>query len=245
MKLPGDWIIPDWPAPSHVRSFITSRNGGVSRGAYTSFNLGLGTGDDRAAVLENRARLLRYLPQAPRWLQQQHGTAVVDADRMEQPLPADASIARNPGTVCTIVVADCVPVLFSDRAGSVVAAAHAGWRGLAGGVLERTVERLGSTPDMLLAYLGPGIGPGAFEVGGEVRDAFVMRHEEAGEAFTPVAPGKWRADLYRLARIALARAGVTAVYGGGLCTVSDPSRFFSYRRDRVTGRMAAFIWREP
>lgn len=244
MKFPGDWIVPDWPAPPHVRAFITSRNGGVSRGPYTSFNLGLSTGDDPEAVRENRARLMRHLPQAPAWLQQQHSTAVVEADGMERPLLADASIARQPGTVCAIMVADCVPVLFTDHAGSVVAAAHAGWRGLAGGVLEKTVEQMGVAPQTLLAYLGPGIGATAFEVGPEVRDAFVMKDEHAVEAFSPFSPGKWLADLYRLARLTLARAGVTAVYGGRLCTVSDPSRFFSYRRDQITGRMAALIWRE-
>lgn len=244
MNIPEDWIVPHWPAPAHVRAVITSRNGGVSRGPYASFNLGLRTGDDPEAVSENRARLMRLLPQSPRWLEQQHGTEVVEADGMEAPLPADASVARQAGTVCAIMVADCVPVLFTDRAGTVVAAAHAGWRGLAGGVIENTVRRMRVEPGQLLAFLGPGIGATAFEVGGEVRDAFVTRDAFTAEAFSALPGGKWLADLYRLARRALARAGVVAVYGGGLCTVSDRARFYSYRRDRLTGRMAALIWRE-
>ena len=244
MNLPADWIIPEWPAPAHVKAFITTRNGGVSRGSYASFNIGLHTGDDPEAVKTNRAQLRRYLPQEPKWLDQQHGTQVVEAESIERPLPADASVARQPCTVCAIMVADCVPVLFTDRAGTLVAASHAGWRGLAGGVLEKTVQRTRAAPEELLAYLGPGIGPTAFEVGDEVREAFVARDAITAGAFMPLRAGKWRADLHRLARRALARAGVTAVYGGELCTVSDPMRFYSYRRDRITGRMAALIWRE-
>lgn len=245
MKAPSDWIVPDWPAPGHVRALITSRNGGVSRGPYASFNLGLNTGDDREAVMANRASLRKLLPQAPRWLAQQHGTAVVEADDADSPAAADASIARQPGTVCAIMIADCVPVLFTDRSGTLVAAAHAGWRGLAGGVLEKTVQRMGASSAEILAYLGPGIGPGAFEVGADVREAFVSQDAGALDAFVAISPDKWLADLYRLARRALARAGVDAVYGGEFCTASDVHRFFSYRRDRITGRMAALIWRVP
>jgi len=244
MNLPPDWIIPDWPAPPSVKAIITTRNGGVSRGPYASLNLGLRTGDEPGAVQANRAQLMRYLPQAPKWLSQQHGTEVVEADETEASFPADASIARKPGTVCAIMVADCIPVLLTDRAGTLVAAAHAGWRGVAGGVLEKTIQRMSIAPADVLAYLGPGIGPGAFEVGDEVRAAFLARDGATADAFSRLITGKWLADLFKLARVALARAGVSAIYGGGLCTVSDPRRFYSYRRDRVTGRMAALIWRE-
>lgn len=245
MKAPFDWIVPDWPAPAHVRALITSRNGGVSRGPYASFNLGLNTGDDREAVMANRASLRKLLPQAPRWLAQQHGTAVVEADDVDSPPAADASIARQPGTVCAIMVADCIPVLFTDRSGTLVAAAHAGWRGMAGGVLEKTVQRMGVSPAEILAYLGPGIGPRAFEVGADVREVFVSQDAGALDAFVAISPDKWLADLYRLARRALAQSGVDAVYGGEFCTASEAHRFFSYRRDRITGRMAALIWRLP
>lgn len=244
MSIPSDWIVPDWPAPANVKALITTRRGGVSRGPFAGFNLGLRTGDDPQAVIANRAYLRRLLPQEPKWLAQEHGTAVVDADGIEHPPRADASIARRPGTVCVIMVADCVPVLFTDRTGTLVAAAHAGWRGLAGGVLENTVRGTGVSPGDLLAYLGPGIGPQAFEVGADVRDAFLARSALAAAAFAPCGPGKWLADIHALARQALARAGVARVHGGGLCTVSDALRFFSYRRDRITGRMAALIWRE-
>jgi YfiH family protein len=245
MKAIADWIVPDWPAPARVKALITTRNGGVSRGPYASFNLGLHTGDDSAAVHANRAALRSVLPQMPRWLAQQHGTNVVEADDIASPPAADASIARQPGTVCAILVADCIPVLFTDRAGSMVAAAHAGWRGLAGGVIEKTVQHTGASPADILAYLGPGIGPRAFEVGPDVRTVFVDRDPAAAHAFAPLGQSKWLADLYALARSALVRAGVTAIHGGGFCTVSDPQRFYSYRRDRVTGRMAAVIWRLP
>ncbi|MGQ0749285.1 MAG: peptidoglycan editing factor PgeF [Betaproteobacteria bacterium] len=245
MNAPADWIVPDWPAPARVKALITTRNGGVSRGPYASLNLGLHTGDDSAAVHANRAALLSVLPQTPRWLAQQHGSTVVEADDIASSPAADAGIARQPGTVCAILVADCIPVLFTDRAGTMVAAAHAGWRGLAGGVIEQTVQRTGASPAEILAYLGPGIGPRAFEVGADVRSAFVDRDPVAASAFAPLGQNKWLADLYALARSALARAGVNAIYGGGFCTVSDPQRFYSYRRDRVTGRMAALIWRLP
>jgi YfiH family protein len=243
MKVPAEWIVPDWPAPASVKALVTTRLGGVSRGPYASLNLGSRTGDDSNAVCENRARLERVLPQAPRWLDQQHGNMVVEADALEAPVAADASIARHTDTVCAILVADCVPVLLTDRAATCVAAAHAGWRGLASGVLENTLEGMAVAPEDVLAYLGPGIGRDAFEVGSDVRDAFVMRDAGAQDAFRPLREGKWLADLFQLARRALTRAGVAAVYGGGQCTVSDPARFYSYRRDRTTGRMAALIWR--
>lgn len=244
MSFHPDWIVPDWPTPANVKALITTRRGGVSRGPFAGFNLGSRTGDDPEAVITNRAYLRRLLPQEPKWLVQEHGVTVVEADAIEGAPRADASVARRPGTVCAITVADCVPVLFTDRRGTLVAAAHAGWRGLAGGVLENTVSSTGAPPGELLAYLGPGIGPQAFEVGADVRDAFLARSALAATAFAPCRPGKWLADIHALARQALARAGVMHVHGGGLCTVSDALRFFSYRRDRITGRMAALIWRE-
>lgn len=244
MKAPHpDWIVPDWPAPANVRALITTRAGGVSRGAYSSLNLGLRTGDDPNSVAANRERLRAALPQEPKWLRQVHGARAVEADTLEDVPEADAAIARRPGTVCAVMVADCVPVLLADRAGTTVAIAHAGWRGLAGGVVEQAIERMAVPPGELLAYLGPGIGPRAFEVGPDVRDAFLSGNAQAEAAFTPHATGKWLADLYLLARQRLARAGVAQVSGGTLCTYTDPLRFFSYRRDRTTGRMAALIWR--
>jgi len=239
-----DWIVPDWPAPPNVRALITTRAGGASRGAYASFNLGLRCGDEEAAVSENRARLHGTLPQAPKWLAQVHGATVVEADGLDHVPAADASVARAPGTVCAVMIADCLPVLLCDAAGTTVSVAHAGWRGLAAGVIENTVAAMGVAPDELVAYLGPGIGPRAFEVGADVRDAFVVRDDAAAGAFAPVHAGKWLADLFSLARRALARAGVDRVHGGGLCTYTDAARFFSYRRDGTTGRMAALIWRD-
>lgn len=244
MSYPQDWIVPDWPAPANVKALITTRNGGVSQGPFTSFNLGLRTRDDPAAVVANRAYLRRLLPQEPKWLAQVHGATVIEADGIESPPEADASVARRPGTVCAVMIADCVPVLFTDRRGTLVAAAHVGWRGLVSGVLENTVRTMNVASAELLAYMGPGIGPNAFEVGPDVRDAFLARDAGAATAFVPCRPGKWLADLYALAHQALGRAGVTQVYGGGFCTVSDDRRFFSYRRDQATGRMAALIWRE-
>lgn len=244
MNCHPDWIVPDWPAPSCVKALITTRNGGASSGAYRSFNLGQRVGDDAASVASNRALLCQFLPQEPKWLTQVHGATVVEADSIDSAPEADASIARRAGTVCAITIADCLPVLIADRAGTLVAAAHGGWRGIARGVIEQTVRRTHAAPADLLAYLGPAIGPQAFEVGADVRDAFLERDRETAAAFVPLRPGKWLADIYALARHALARAGVTRVYGGGFCTVSDAERFYSYRRDRTTGRMAALIWRE-
>ena len=242
-----DWIVPDWPAPANVKAFITTRSGGVSVGPHASFNLGLRAGEAPQTVALNRALLQQHLPQTPKWLRQVHGTRVVDADVIDDSPDADASVARNRGTVCAIMIADCLPVLFTNRAGTHVASAHAGWRGLSGGVIANTVQALrdaGDDPADLLAYIGPGIGPSAFEVGQDVYDAFTLADAPAAAAFAPHAPGKWLADIFTLARRALARAGVTQIHGGGLCTYSDSQRFYSYRRDKITGRMAAFIWRQ-
>jgi YfiH family protein len=241
-----DWIVPDWPAPSNVRAVITTRAGGVSSGAYASFNLGFSSGDDAAAVRENRERLRAALPAEPRWLKQVHGARVVEAESVSAAPEADASTAREAGTVCAIMVADCLPVLLTDGDGSVVAAAHAGWRGLAGGVIDNTVAAMlarGADARRLVAYIGPGIGPTAFEVGDDVYEAFTSRHAGAAAAFIRHTEGKWLADLPRLARRALERCGVSSIHGGELCTYTDAARFYSYRRDRTTGRMGAFVWR--
>jgi purine-nucleoside/S-methyl-5'-thioadenosine phosphorylase / adenosine deaminase len=238
-----DAIRPDWPAPAGA--LVTTRDGGASRGAYASLNLGLRSGDDETAVRDNRRRIETLLPARPVWLRQVHGTRVADADaaRAGSAEPeADAAVARRPGTVCAVLVADCMPVLLADEAASVVGIAHAGWRGLCAGVLEATLEAMRAEPGAVLAWLGPAIGPRVYEVGDEVREAFVARDPAASDAFRPARRGHWLLDLYAVARQRLAARGVTRVYGGGLCTYSDPKRFFSYRRDGATGRMAALIW---
>jgi YfiH family protein len=237
-------ILPDWPAPPGVRSLMTTREGGVSGPPWTSLNLGDHVGDDPAHVAANRARLRRKLPAEPGWLRQIHSKRVVELGR-DGNREADAAFTRQAGTVCAVLTADCLPVLYCDRAGSVVAAAHAGWRGLADGILEATVAAMQVPPGEILAWMGAAIGPQAFEVGDEVREAFVSQHPEAAAAFLPhpsSAPGKWLADIYRLARIRLGRVGVDAVYGGERCTFGDAESFYSYRRDGVTGRMASLIW---
>jgi YfiH family protein len=244
MTAPPDWIIPDWPAPPGVRALITTRSGGVSRGPYASCNLGLRTSDAPAAVAENRRRLRALLPQEPKWLTQIHGTVAVNADELTGMPRADASFAFRPGTVCAVLTADCMPLLLCDRDGMAVAIAHAGWRGLCGGVIEETIARMGVAANRLLAYMGPAIGPAVFEVGDDVRDAFIARDTAAAAAFVPHRPGKWLADLYQLARQRLHRSGITQIHGGGFCTYSDSGRFFSYRRERDSGRMASLVWRD-
>ncbi|HMM46654.1 MAG TPA: peptidoglycan editing factor PgeF [Thiobacillaceae bacterium] len=220
---------------------MTTRAGGVSRAPWASFNLGDHVGDDPAHVAANRARLRQLLPGEPAWLTQVHGDRVVEFGRGAN-LEADAAFSREKGQVCVVLTADCLPVLFCDRAGSVIAAAHAGWRGLAHGVLEATVAAMRVEPGEILAWMGAAIGPNAFEVGDEVREAFVGRHDEAAACFLPRASNKWLADIYQLARIRLAHAGVGAVHGGGRCTFDEPETFYSYRRDGITGRMASLIW---
>ena len=243
MKL-EDCILPDWPAPANVRALITTRAGGVSVGAYASMNPADHVGDDPAAVQKNRELLRSLLPNAPHWLKQVHGSGVHLADAAPSAIPeADASVSKTPCEVCVVLTADCLPVLLCDEAGSVVGVAHAGWRGLCHGVIERTVEAMGVPGARLLAYLGPAIGPQAFEVGDEVRAAFMAVDPIAAEAFQPGAqPGKWLADIYRLARQRLGKLGVSRVYGGQDCTFLDGQRFFSFRRDQATGRMASLIW---
>ena len=238
------WLVPDWPAPATVRACVTTRAGGVRHPPFEQFNLGDHVGDDPARVAENRLRLQRALGCRPVWLNQVHGVAVVEADPAVV-READASWSATPGVACTILTADCLPVLFCNRAGTRVAAAHAGWRGLAAGMLEATLEALDCAPEEVLVWLGPAIGPDAFEIGPEVREAFLDGFPNADVAFRPSGnPGKSLADLYQLARIRLAARGVSAVHGGGLCTWSDP-RFYSYRRAARTGRFASLIWLAP
>jgi hypothetical protein len=239
----SDWLIPDWPAPAQVKACVTTRAGGVSLAPFDSLNLGDHVEDSPEAVLENRRRLTEAFHIQPAWLRQVHGVSVVEADP-ERIAEADGSWTSTPGIACTSMTADCLPALFCNRAGTRVAAAHAGWRGLAAGVLEAAVESLETEPADILVWLGPAIGPQAFEVGPEVREAFVQQLPSTAQAFVPSRnPGKFMADIYQLARLRLAARGITAVYGGGFCTVSDP-RFFSYRRSPLTGRFASLIWLE-
>ena len=232
-------ITPNWPAPSKVKAFTTTRQGGYSQAPYDSLNLGDHVDDDPKAVAANRAKLRKLLPTEPVWLKQVHSTKIVTANTS---CTADAAMTTELNKVCVILTADCLPVLFCDRAGTSVAAVHAGWRGLAGGILEATLQRFNQKPENLLVWLGPAIGPQAFEVGAEVRQAFTDYLPQAIEAFKPSRTGHWLADLYLLARQRLAHHGVTQVFGGEFCTYSDAQRFYSYRRDKITGRMASLIW---
>ncbi len=237
------WIVPEWPAGPRVRAIITTRVGGVSRGPYATLNLGLTVGDDAGCVARNRAVVRGFLPAEPVWLKQMHGATVLDAGVAASGSEADAAITRAPRTVCAVLTADCLPVLVCDRAGSVAGVVHAGWRGLAAGILQAAVRKMGVPPQEVLAYLGPGIGPHAYEVGEELRQTFVEKDAKTSAAFAPRANGKFLADLYQIARRQLAETGVGQVYGGGFCTASE-GRFFSFRRDGITGRMASLIWLE-
>ncbi len=235
-------IIPDWPAPPNVGALQTTRRGGVSQGPYASLNLGDHVGDHPEHVTVNRQLLQACMAGEPLWLRQVHGITVLDAEEASCDTEADAAVARAPGRVCVVMTADCLPVLLCDRGGTVVAAAHAGWRSLAAGILERTVARMRCPADELMAWLGPAIGPRSFEVGEDGRVAFLRSDAGAGEAFVPAGPNKCLANLTLLAKRRLSRAGVQSVYGGGWCTFEDATRFFSFRRDGVTGRMGSFIW---
>jgi YfiH family protein len=240
----------DWPAPPGVHALTTLRGpAGVSRAPFDSFSFGLRNGDDAEAVAANRELLERglELPSAPRWLRQVHGTRVVRMapDDSDVEPEADAAVSAGAGVVLAILTADCLPVVFAADDGSEIGAAHAGWRGLAAGVLEATVAALQAPPARLQAWLGPAAGPEAYEVGGEVREAFLAHDARAAAAFAATRPGHWRVDLYALARQRLAAAGVNRVHGGGSCTIGDAKRFFSHRRDARTGRMATLVWRAP
>ena len=243
------WFEAEWPAPPGVRVLSTWRgmmgDPGASKAPYARFNLGDHVGDVPSAVAENRLYLRSKagLPCEPSWLAQVHGVAVAQLDDPGVSGPADAAIARRPGTVCAILTADCLPVVFSTDSGEAVAAAHAGWRGLAAGVLRETVQAFGTPPERLLAWLGPAIGPAHFEVGSEVLEAFMAIDPGAGDAFHANTRGRFMADLESLARRQLVKLGVTRIYGGGECTYRRADRYFSHRRDGVTGRQATLIWR--
>jgi YfiH family protein len=238
----SDWIGPDWPAPARVRALSTTRLGGVSLASYARLNLGDHVGDAPAAVADNRARLRAHLPAEPLWMRQVHGRVCVDAARERPGVEADAAFSRTSGVVCAVLTADCLPVLLCDTAGTVVAAAHAGWRGLAGGVIEATVAAMAVPGERLMAWLGPAIGPQSFEVGDEVRAVFLAQAAKAASAFVPRPDGKWLCDLYMLAAQRLTALGVCRITGAEFCTVREPERFFSYRRDGASGRMASLIW---
>ena len=254
---PLDWLVPDWTVDRRVRAFVTTRAGGASSGAYATLDLGGGAAQgDPQAIAENRRRVGAHLPAPPRWLRQVHGNGVLHVDAPPahdashafdaDALPvADAAVTRVPGVPLAVRIADCLPVFLAARDGSVIGVAHAGWRGVAGGVLERTVAAMPCGPADVAAWIGPGIGPDAFEVGDDVRDAFTQGDGGAATHFRPQRAGKWLADLPALARRRLVAAGVTDVRGGNWCTVRDPARFFSYRRDGATGRMAAVIFIDP
>jgi YfiH family protein len=243
MQLSETFIIPEWPAPANVKAVQTTRLGGVSSAPYDSFNLGLHVGDDPVRVNRNRQSLSPYMPSEPVWMEQVHGIEVANADAAACRVVADASVARQRGSVCVVMTADCLPVLLCDEDGTVVGAAHAGWKGLVAGVIEATVKEMGVAPQKLLAWLGPAIGPHAFEVGEEVRAAFMAHDAQAAAAFVPLAAaGKYRADIVRLARQRLDALGISRVYGGTFCTYHQQDKFYSYRRDGVTGRMGTFIW---
>jgi YfiH family protein len=239
------WIRADWPAASGIVAGTTLRFGGVSKGSYSTLNLGAYTDDEAHAVSENRRRFrsLCELPSEPRWLKQVHGSKViVDPPSSEAP-QADAAITRQPGVVCAVLTADCLPVIFASADGAELAVAHAGWRGLAGDVLEATVRSMSTDPAELIAWLGPAISQSAFEVGAEVRERFLAHDPAAADCFAANERGRWQADLYGLARLRLGSAGVKQVSGGEYCTFSEPGRFFSYRRDGACGRMASFVFR--
>jgi polyphenol oxidase len=244
------WLNAEWGAPAPVRAACTLRAGGVSAAPFASLNLALHVGDEPAAVAENRRRVRAALalPGEPFWLEQVHGVAVADVDAAGgaagAPGPADGAVTFRAGTVLAILVADCMPVLFASDDGAVLAAAHAGWRGLAGGVLEATVRAMRVDPPRVHAWLGPAIGSAHFEVGAEVRAAFLAQDPRADAAFAANARGRWQCDLELLARQRLAALGVQRISGAGLCTYTQPQRCFSYRRDGRTGRMAALIWHQ-
>jgi YfiH family protein len=241
MAEPG-WIAATWPAPPRVHAGVTTRAGGESLAPYDSFNLATHVGDDPAAVAANRNHLRQFLalPAEPIWLNQVHGVQV--CTDVQAGAQADACVSRQAGQVCVVMTADCLPVLLCDRAGTVVAAAHAGWRGLAAGVIPETVKRMQVEPAQVMAWLGPAIGPRAFEVGDDVRSVFLELDAAYAPVFSAQTAGKWLMDIYAAACLQLAGLGISQVYGGEFCTYEDPQRFYSYRRDRATGRMASLIW---
>ena len=239
-----EFITPDWPAPAGIKALSTTRIGGVSQSPFDSLNLGDHVGDDPRAVEQNRQRLETelQLPSPLKWLQQVHGRDVANAETAHDNCQADAIISRRAGRVCAVLTADCLPLLLCDRQARCVAAVHAGWRGLANGIIEATLEQMALPSDQLLAWMGPAIGPTAFEVGDEVRQCFMDQDHQAASHFKPSKPGFWLADIYGLARQRLQAQGIGFIGGGDHCTVNEQQRFFSYRRDGTTGRMATLIW---
>lgn len=240
------FLYPDWPAPANVRALVTTRAGGASRGPYASFNLGDHVGDDPAAVARNRARLRQALEldADPRWLRQVHGTRVIEAAAARPGEAADGAWTGHRGVACAVLSADCLPVFLCDRAGTRVALLHAGWRGLAAGIIEAGLRAFAVPPEAVHIWLGPAIGADAYEVGDEVRQAFVDADAGAAGAFRAGTRGKWYMDMHALARRRLDAQGVRSIHGGGYCTASQPALFYSYRRDGATGRMASLIWLE-
>lgn len=245
MKLnKSNFIIPNWPAPPNVKALQTTRTGGFSHSPYDSLNFGDHVGDDPLAVASNRQLLNLYVPTEPVWLKQVHSTIVVDAAQTSCVPEADAAYSRHKNVVCAVMTADCLPVLICDKTGTTVSAVHAGWRGLLDGVIERTIKALEIAPQNLLVWLGPSIGPTAFEVGRDVYDSFVSQDAKSAEAFNAHLQDKWLANIYQLACLRLQNLGVTKIYGGDYCTYTDQEQFFSFRRDGNTGRMATIIWFE-
>lgn len=246
--MPARFVVPHWPAPKQVKALTTCRDGGVSIGAYSSFNLARHVDDDASAVTRNRVELVAELalPADPVWLDQVHGVDVLELDQSNKQTihQADASLSRTQGQVCAVLTADCLPVLLCKQDGSAVAAVHAGWRGLLSGVIEKTIAALGDT-EQILAWLGPAIGPGRFEVGAEVKEAFVKKNTVMQQAFRQTDETHHLADLYAIARMTLIQCGVKRIYGGEYCTYNDADKFYSYRREPVTGRMASLIWLQP
>ncbi|HSI43393.1 MAG TPA: peptidoglycan editing factor PgeF [Methylotenera sp.] len=239
------FITPNWPAPPNVKAMQTTRIGGVSQGAYTSLNLGEHVKDDPLAVAHNRQLLSPYLPSEPVWMNQVHGVEVIDAAKSGCLENADGAFTTHTDVVCVTMTADCLPVLLCDKAGTVIAAVHAGWRGLCDGVIKSAIAKMPAKPENILAWLGPAIGPNAFEVGDDVREQFLQKDAQANSAFKPHGD-KWLCDIYTLAKQRLVSTGVKGIYGGSVneefCTYTDETRFFSFRRDNATGRMASLIW---
>ncbi|KXJ45988.1 MAG: YfiH family protein [Bermanella sp.] len=243
-----DFITPDWPVPERVKAISTRRHGGISEGPYSSLNLANHVGDDDRVVTQNRSTLFHklQLPAKPVWLEQVHGTRVMELGQHEatQLIQADASISRNSDFVCAVMTADCLPILLCKEDGSAVAAVHAGWRGLVAGIVEKAVTQL-AEPEKIIAWLGPAIGPSHFEVGAEVKEAFVNKNSVMRQCFQQIDSQHYLADLYALARIVLLKCGVKRIYGGEYCTYNQADQFFSYRREPITGRMASLIWLQP
>ncbi len=240
-----DFIKPDWPAPKNIKAFCTTREAGVSEDAYAHFNLALHVEDNPSHVKKNRQLLYKSLnlPSEPAWLEQVHGVQIINATHANKTPQADASFATEKNKVCVVMTADCLPILICNQQGTKVAAAHAGWRGLQAGVIEASIDALEENSRDILVWLGPAIGADAFEVGDEVRQKFINEIPETALAFSANKPGHWLANIYQLAKIRLQNIGIDKIYGGGFCTYTDQQRFYSYRRDGVTGRMASLIWR--